>query len=169
MKQMSNPLNDFLEEFGQQKEASYPFGASPFDNFKRNMGNAMVSGFGAAGATALIGGAGLAVSKIMDAATAGRDFRKMLDVNPDLRDAHSADPRMFNQMYSSLRSMNPSFAKDPLVAGTYMRRMAENPMHAGGILVDAVNSRDKFPSIASRATDEGIGAGKSHFSKQQKK
>jgi hypothetical protein len=94
----------------------------------------------------------------MDAATKQRDFRRMLSFNPDLQEHHERDPRMFNQMYSSLRTMNPGFAKDPLVAGTYMRRMSESPLTAGGVLTDAVGSRDKLPMLMQRATDKGMDA-----------
>jgi hypothetical protein len=102
-----------------------------------------------AGASAAVGigvaGAGLAAQKIYDAATKGRDFRRLLEVNPDLADHHAEDPRAFNQLFSSLRTFNPAFSRDPLVAGSYMRRMLDSPMMAGGVLTDALAMRDRVP------------------------
>ena len=89
---------------------------------------------GAAGA-----GVGLGAMKLFQAATKARDFRQMLEYNPDLAQHHEADPKMFNQMYTSLRRMNPTYAADPIVAGTFMRQMAENPNHAGDMLTTALS------------------------------
>jgi len=80
----------------------------------------------------------LGASKAYDAITKGMDFRSMLEANPHLRPLHKADPKGFNLMFSSLRAMNPAFSKDPIVAGTYMSRMMEEPMHAGGVAVEAL-------------------------------
>jgi hypothetical protein len=60
---------------------------------------------------------------------------------------------MFNQMYSSLRRMNPAYARDPLVAGTYMRQMLDSPLSAGGLLTQTVSTRDKFPGLMQPAVE----------------
>jgi hypothetical protein len=135
---VSNPLDDFYSEFGepeQEKQAG---------SIGSNFGSAMAQGLGVAAAGTVMGLGGMAVNKLMDAATKGRDFRNMLANNPDLEEHRQRDPKMFNQMYSSLRHMNQHFASDPVVAGTYMRRMVENPMTAGGILSESVSASDKF-------------------------
>jgi len=69
---------------------------------------------------------------LYDAVTKRRDFRSMLDNNPDLHEHLQRDPKMFNQAYSSLRHVNMQFAAEPLIAGNYMRQIMESPMHAGG-------------------------------------
>jgi hypothetical protein len=154
---VSNPVEEFIGEFGAQEKTAHPL--------LDKMQGGLTHGLGAAVATGVMGGVGLAASHIFDAATKARDFKSMLEYNPDLAEHHERDPRMFNQMFSSLRTMNPQFSKDPLVAGTYMRRMVEGQHsgNAGGILTDAVQFRDKLPGLMSRITEEGIGAGAAHF------
>lgn len=150
-----NPLEDFLSEYGHRtKEAG--------------MGEVFRNAAAVAGATAAMGAAITGVTygarKIMDAATKGRDFNNMLAFNPDLKGYQKHNPQMFNQMYSSLRSMNPQFAKDPLVAGTYMRRMSESPESAGGILTDSSSLRSHAPTLLDRTRDQAIGAASGHIS-----
>lgn len=154
---MSNPFEDFVEEYLPEQEKTAFIGAA-----SKELGRGVATGLGAAAAAGAIGTVGMAASKLYGAATKSRDFRAMLSFNPDLHEHHERDPRMFNQMYSSLRSMNPNFGKDPIVAGTYMRRMVENPMTAGGILTESVPAREKFRSPLSSALDTGMDAGGKH-------
>lgn len=134
---MTNPLNDFLEEFGQTKQAG------PIRDVVRNVGDsfgkALMVGAGTALAATAVGGAALGASAIHRAATKSRDFRNMMELNPDLRTFHEQDPKMFNQLYTSLHRANHAYASDPIIAGTYMRKMMDNPMTAGGILTDAMS------------------------------
>lgn len=154
---MSDPLNDFLSEFGpKEKTALAP---SPWGHASKGALGAL----GGAAVSAALGGAAMAASHIYDAATKSRDFRNMLSYNQDLVEHHERDPRMFNQMFTSLRDMNPTFSKDPLVAGTYMRRMVEGQHggSTGGILAESAGSRDAFPTHMSRALEHGMsGAGR---------
>lgn len=159
---MSNPLDEFLEVYGETKEAN------PRGQFGGEFGRALVGGLGAAGAAAAIGGVSLAAGRIYDAATKARDFRAMLSHNEDVRQHHDASPRIVNQYYTTLRTMNPSFAKDPIVAGTYMRKMLDEPRHAGAIAAESVSTRDKFPNFLDRPTEEGMGTAKSHFARPQR-
>ena len=116
-----------------------------------------------AGGTAAIGALGAGASKLYDAVTKSRDFKSMLEYNPDLVEAHQRDPKMFNQMFSTLRTLNPQFSKDPLVAGTYMREMSSDPMHAGGKAVEALQHSDKqrptFGPSVTQAALKGFGGG----------
>lgn len=75
------------------------------------------------------------------AVTKKRDFNQMLEHNPDLQEARQDNPKQFNQMFKSLRSMSPEFSADPLVAGTYMRRMISAPQTAGMLAVEALGAR----------------------------
>lgn len=164
---MTTPLDEFLEEFGPTEKKANPSPASgAFKGFGENFGRAMIGGLGAGAATAAIGAGAIAAKSLMAAATKSRDFRAMLSHNQDLEDHHRADPRRFNQLYTSLHTMNPTFARDPIVAGTYMRQMLESPLNAGGILASTVGSRDAIPSLLDRSRDEAIGASKSHFSRR---
>jgi hypothetical protein len=154
---MNNPIEDFVQEYGDVKLAT----GTP--SFGRQMLRGAGVGAGTAAIAGGIGAVGMAASKIYDAATKARDFKHMMEYNADLQEHHDRDPRMFNQMYSSLRAMNPTFSKDPIVAGTYMRQMVDSPSSAGGVLVNTVASRDKFPSTMGRALEEGQSAAKGSF------
>lgn len=134
---MSNPVDDYLEVTekkafleGAARGARRAF--SP-----EGLGMLAVQSLGVAGAGALIESA----RKTYMAATKNQHFKKMLEVNPDLGEAQQQDPKMFNQYYNSLRSLNPQFAADPVVAGSFMRKMTEFPTNAGNILVDSLQKR----------------------------
>lgn len=148
---MSNPLEDFLEEYAPGEKVAFGFG-----EFAGGIGKGVVQGLGAAAAAGVVAGGGMAAAKIYNAATKSRDFRNMLEFNPDLAAHHENNPRMFNQMYSSLRAMNPSFSRDPLVAGTFMRQMVDAPETAGGKLTEALKSHGEFETPLSKAFDLGI-------------
>lgn len=126
-----DPLSDFLTEYGTHKEAAMPEQA-------RHFGRAIATGAAAAAAGSVVAGVGMAAGRAYDALTKGRDFKEMLSFNPDLQEHHDRDPKMFNQMYTSLRGINPQFGKDPLVAGSFMRRMVDQGGNSGGVLTSAV-------------------------------
>lgn len=151
---MTNPVSDFFEEFGHEKRA---FSANHFGG---SMGRALEQGVGGAIAAGAIAGAGIGVQKLWQAATKGRDFKQMMEHNPDLQEYHDRDPRSFNAQFSSLRRVNPDFGSDPVIAGTYMRRMSENPFGAGGILTEGLMAADKAPrplGDALRGAAQGAG------------
>jgi len=137
-----NPVVDFLTE----KRAGL-FGSLQANSGQLSdvLGKAVVGAGAAAAVGATVGGVALAGRKLYEAATKGRDFRRMIEFNPDLASEHEKDPKSFNQLFSSLRGVNPQFSQDPIISGSYMRRMVGSPM-AGGVLTDAVtfqNARDK--------------------------
>lgn len=123
---------------------------------------------GAVGGAALAGAA-FAGHAVYDAATKARDFKSMLEANPDLAAEHAENPAPFNQMFSTLRTFNPAFSKDPIVAGTYMRQMVADPVNAGGKVLDAIQYRDKVKSpygdMVMRGA-QGKGPGKGHDKKE---
>ena len=140
---MKNPVEEFV---GMAKRAG-AFGAA-MKKFPSHMAHAG-AGAVAAGAVGLAGaGLGAAVSGIIDAATKGRDFRSMMGANEDLQMHHEQDPKRFNLMFSTLRNVNPEFSKDPLIAGSFMRRMIESPMGIGGIAGEALKHRGDYPETA---------------------
>lgn len=106
------------------------------------VGKAGLYGLGLGAASAGLAGLGLAAAKLYEAATKGRDFRKMLEANPELHEHQQRNPEEFNLMYSALRTMNPDFAAEPLVAGTYMQKMIESPRETRGMVaVEALSER----------------------------
>ncbi len=118
---------DPLDEYFTSKTAGFWEGAS-----KDLRGAAIGVGVTMAAAAAVP-----AAQKIIGAVTKRYDFNQMLAHNPQLREHQAANPTQFNQMYSSLRSLNPAFAGDPLVAGGLMMRMVDEPSAAANILMDA--------------------------------
>lgn len=150
-----NPVDEYFSE-KTASQAPLPFGGGFFKSFggtlrqglnRGQMGESAAKGLLAAGGAALgagaIAGATHGVQKAYDAATKARDFRSMLESNPDLAQAHGEDPKLVNQMFSTLRTFNPAFTRDPVVAGSYIRKMVSDPMHAGGVATDALQFRDK--------------------------
>lgn len=111
------------------------------------LGGALVVG----GATVAATGLGAAAQKIIGAITKQRDFKRMLEHSPDLHDAYQQNPDRFNQQYTSLRNLNPTFAADPLIAANYMRQMSMDPERSGGVLVtslrDLPNRRPQPPWV----------------------
>jgi hypothetical protein len=166
---MTNPLDDFLATRPKTAAASLPnrgMKKQALGNPFAGMGGQAKDTLLRAGATGLVGaagaGLGAAVQHLYDAATKSRDFRTMLDHNPDLHEQLQQNPKMFNQAFSTLRTMNPMFSRDPLIAGTYMRQMMDSPLTAGGKAVEALSHRQPASSILdmfAKGTMEGAKAG----------
>jgi hypothetical protein len=130
---MANPIEDFL----MAKEALGPMGP-----FARRLGGKMLesgaTGLAYAGMGAGVAGIAQAAQHLYSAATKKRDFDSMLVQNPHLIPIHQQNPEEFGQMYTSLRAMNPEFARDPLVAGSSMwAAMEKNPQDRGAVAVQA--------------------------------
>lgn len=135
------------------------------------LGKAKEPAFNAAAGAAGLGAAGAGVAavsfgaqKLYDAITKRRDFRTMLEHNPDLHEHLERDPKFFNQAYSSLRSVNMQFAKEPLIAGNYMRQMMDAPLSAGGKIEVALQGAHQggqggAGDMALRGMFEGAKAG----------
>ena len=126
---MTNPAEEFLKEkrafgFGDAAKGALSAGKS----FAGVAGTAAAMGMGAAA----FAGVTVAASKLYSSATKSRDFRKLLEANPDLRAHQKEDPVGFNRMYTSLRTLAPEFAAEPLVAGHFMRQGMENPLEGRG-------------------------------------
>lgn len=162
---MSNPVDDYLEISVEKNAAqlglNFPghgYGARVLGGIGRidpeRVGNLV-------GMVGLVGGSALLISAAKAAqlaVTKSSDYKKMLEVNPDLAEHQANDPKMFNQHYSSLRSLNPRFAKDPVVAGAYMRRMSEFPSNAGPILVESLKDQRSDTGLKDFATMVGTTA-----------
>jgi len=169
-----NPLEKYLAEKHGTKTAAGPLDG--LRGFGQQVGRAAATGAGTAVAGAAIAGAGVAASKIWDAVTKGRDFRAMMgsSFNADLHEFLATRPKEFNESFSSLRTINPEFTKDPMIAGTYMRRMMMlRPDSAGGALIEALSHRKALPeSEIGEAFLHSAGGGvmegtKAHMREQQ--
>jgi hypothetical protein len=132
---MGNPVDEALE-FGSEKKAGFldAIGRGARGAFGgEEIGRLAVQ----TGAVAGVGVLASAARKAYSAATKSMDYKAMLDMNPDLAEHAAANPKQFNQYYSSLRQLNPTFAADPVVSGSYLRKMCEFPSGAGNYLVEA--------------------------------
>ncbi len=159
---MSNPLDDYLSERPITKKAFGLMGPGFGHSVAQGMreGATQALGQGAVGLAAT--GLGVAAMKTYRALRKRRDFKEMLSVNPDLAEYQEQDPMRFNAHYNSLRSMNPGYAEDPVIAGSLMRSMSMNPNTAGGVLMQSLESSSKALggnqrqfSLGSKMTDKG--------------
>jgi len=151
---MTNPVDDYL---GMRKHA---FFGRPAGKAVETIGQEFVRGgahgLAAAGALALLGGA----SKLVTAINKHRDFRGMMENNPDLEEYRAENPKQFTQHYSSFRNMNPGFAADPTVAGAYMRQMSMSPATAGKVIVESMESASRTPqpySVGLKGLEPSLG------------
>lgn len=118
--------------FGRGFKQSFTGGAGG-----RNLAGAMLTmGTGVAMAAAVP-----AANKIIQAVTKRRDYRQMMEHNPDLGEYKEMNPKLFRQAYDSLRQANPSYGRDPLIAGAHMRKIMDNPEVAGLTLAEAMGER----------------------------
>jgi hypothetical protein len=95
-------------------------------------------------------GIGAGVNQLLGAAQKRRDFKEMMELNPDLVEHHQTHPEFFNASYTSIRRVAPQYGEDPVVAGSLMRRMMANPEAAGTILTGVVKPpqvRDGEPAL----------------------
>ena len=154
-----NPVDEFLAlKHGTPKTAGVNLG-----NFGGALRDSAATGLGVGLAGAGVAMVGVAAQKIWAAATKAHDFKQMMgsSFNADLHEHHAMKPKEFNEAYSSLRIFNPAFAKDPMVAGTYMRRMMTfKPEDAGGTLIEALQHRKNLPdSSVGEAFQHGTMSG----------
>lgn len=143
---------DHLEGFsGHLKEAAFSIPPSVRDDMIRTALNAGML-------TASAGGLALAGKGLATAASAltfNRDLKAILEVHPDLKEYSEKDLKL---AYTSIRTLNPEFAKDPLVGGQLLgqilrNRSPDNPKAAPrvdlGTAKDLVSARSsKKPGFA---------------------
>lgn len=142
---MTNPVDDMLED-----EKTAGFGSAASKAWQELPGH-MVGALGMAGAAAAAGGVIGAARHLYDAATKSRDFRTMLEHNADL--AEHPSPQHVEMAFTTLRTFAPAFSKDPLVAGTYVRQIAESPANAGGLILPAMQAQG--PSFLQDMAQQG--------------
>jgi hypothetical protein len=128
---MANPVDEYLGmKNGMSKTAAQP----PIGEM---LGRSAVSGAAMAAGFGLVS----AAAKAYTAMTKKRDYERMMEANPDLETARRSDIKTFIRHYNALRTMNPQFAAEPVVAGSYMRQMSAYPESAGKVVVEALQAR----------------------------
>lgn len=155
-----SPLDDFLSY--EQKTAAPMFAKGT----GRGIGQMALMGAVGAGTTAAIAGLVPAATTIYNAATKGRDFRGMLEFDPELKELHKQNPKYVNAGFSTLRRMNPEFSKDPMVASAFVKQVAYgNTEGSFGLAQEALRSAPR-PGAMEEAfvsgAGLGVGAGMSH-------
>ena len=72
------------------------------------------------GAALTAGGVGVTkgVGALRERFSKARDYQNMLEAHPALREHEAGDVQA---LYNSLRSMSPTMAKDPIIAGSFVR------------------------------------------------
>lgn len=143
-------------------------------HFAGGVGKLLLGGAQTALAAGVVGGVTMGADKVFDALTKGRDFNQMMKshFNADLHEVRQQNPEAFNEAFTNLRSVNPDLSKNPMVAGTYMRRMFSfDPASAGSILVEAKSQGEKQRSLgmehALRGGELGIGHAYSEMLRDQ--
>jgi len=90
-----------------------------------------MAAIGAGGAALTAGGIGAAmlgslgvhgVDRFVQAVKKGKDYKDMMEANPELE---HYDPQELQDAFNTLHKFNPELAGDPLVAGTFVRRVAD--------------------------------------------
>lgn len=136
-------------------------------NLMEEAGQRFAGDFATGAATTIGAGAvaavGLGVRQLVGAANKKHQFRAMMESNPDLAGHQKQNPRFFNTAYTSLQGLNPTYGKDPIVAGSLMRRMMENQDTAGGILMGTMKSPS--PSMGGMGVRADLRAGPIGLSK----
>lgn len=114
----------------------------------------------------------VAATKIYNAITKQHSFNQMMEQNPDLHDIRAMEPKRFNNFYSSLHNMNPQHAQDPIVAGSYMRKMLAEPSNAGFAVSEGMRSttepRESFQEALHRGGDRGAMGASSAYNERLK-
>jgi len=143
-------------------------GAGQQAGFFGRMGSSMAQGAGAVGGAAAMGIAYSLAGDMYDSLKRGitksRDYRVMLEENPDLKSKPAKDVQ---KAFAVLHRFNPDFASDPTVAGAFVRRQADFPdgSYAGdiGMLKNLVDSRKnmndsrKLPTVPQMPDFKGKG------------
>ena len=130
-----NPVEDFLS---LSKTADFrgslwkgmkfqgPSGKAPGDMFANVLGNQLTAGaaFGAltGGGEAVLSGARKLINLGIDKWKKPMEYKAMLDAHPELQ---QQDAAKVQALYNSLRHMSPHMAKDPVIAGSFVRNLLE--------------------------------------------
>lgn len=125
---MSESLKERLERIYMQKEAGFWNAAKSVftaDNLGRTIGG---MGVAAAGTLAIAGGTALgqkALEGIGEKFTKPRQFKNMMDNNKHLQKNY--DRKDVNKAFNALYALNPSYAKEPTIAGSMVGQMLNSP------------------------------------------
>lgn len=126
-----------------------------------SVGTSAVHALGGALGLGAVTGIGMAASGIIDAATKSRDYKEMLKMNPNVQAFHDENPHLSNTFFSSMRSINPEFSKNPMIAGHLMGNMIDSHQSgngAGQVLMSLMDTTSKMKMTDPLHEALGVGA-----------
>lgn len=105
--------------------------------------NAVLSGVAAAGAAAVGAGGAATYGAVRSKIDRSRGYGKMMEMNPGLRKMDADEVR---HTYNSLATLNPAYARDPLVAGSFVAKTLDSgvgkSLGLGGGYIDTQTARN---------------------------
>jgi hypothetical protein len=130
-------------------------GSAPGKGFGSMMGGAAKKGLAFGGAGLIIGGGAAGAqalgSAIHNKATSGRRFDAMLEHYPTLK---KHNRKALKQRWKTLNRFSPALAKDPLIAGTFLKRTMEL---GGDIDIKTIGEIAKARKDLSASSKGGVG------------
>ena len=178
-----NPVEDFLSlkktaGFGGSLWQGMKFqapaaGAGGLDNFANILGSQLTAGAAVGGITlggeAALHGMRKLVNMGIDKWKKPMEYKAMLDAHPELQ---QQDAAKVQALYNSLRHMSPHMAKDPVIAGSFVRNLLERgnegsvavPMDTAKMLADTQKSvsgaqghnESQFPSFVAGGVNNSM-------------
>lgn len=91
------------------------------------------------------------VNALSNSINKSRSYQKMLEEHPQLADA---DPNQTEKVFNTLYTFNPHYAKDPLVAGTFVKNVMDQERLDIGSVGNLVSSRKALESGGGRSDAE---------------
>jgi len=133
---MSDPVDDFLaakdEAEGKEKRAGFLGELSSewtrSGGLTGTLGRYLPAAAVSLGVAGVAAGIGKAFDAIKNRLTKQRNYKSMLEANPTLGREDASKVQM---LYNSLHSMSPAMAKDPLIAGSFVRSSLELSPESG--------------------------------------
>jgi hypothetical protein len=119
-----------------------------FSRAGTQLGDALPWALGSAGAAMLVGGAinagSAAARSLSNIYGKSSAYKSMMEENPGLRDA---DPNITEKAFNTLYRFNPEYAKDPFVAGTFVKTVVDQERMDLGTVGSLVSSQKALLEI----------------------
>jgi len=120
------------------------------------LGGALTAGGVAAGAAAQAGVN--AADVVVQEAMKKHRFKKMVEVHPELADADQYDGTMVNRAWNTMHRFAPEMAADPLVAGTFVKRVSDAELIDHKTVSELIRARKDMGRPVGTQAAGGAGA-----------
>ena len=146
-------LKEANRDMAFRKELLEKMGFAPWETAKRTFGPALGKSMAAVAAGGLIGLGATAAQKGYEAVEKGmgkaQAYKDMMSARPELKDR---DPKAVQRAFDSLYRFNPSYAKDPLVAGSFVDSVSSSERLDLGTVNSLVTARKSMSGTPFEAT-----------------